>query len=118
MHQLVTDRALLRRMREEAERKRNYVEVHFCDALLATVREILPDNCEPTGFDLKATVILREAEEAPPPPDATEEFITALAGLVDALKVQSPHNTANLSTMLRWSTPHMAHNAAMEHSVL
>lgn len=88
MRQLVLDREMLRRMRAAASESRNHVEVFFCECLLTAVRELLPDDAEPTGADLRATVIV-SAVEAQEVQDVTpeEELLAVLGQLVEALKV-------------------------------
>lgn len=86
MQQILTDRTMLRSMRSEAEAARNYVETYFCNALLAVISELLPEDHEPCGLELRSTVMLKVAEVVEEP-DETEEFLYRLAELVDALKV-------------------------------
>ena len=86
MQQILTDRKLLRGMRAEAENARNYVETYLCDALLAVVSELIPDDHEPAGHELRSIVMIR-ADEPVVEPDETEEFLSRLGELVDALKV-------------------------------
>lgn len=86
MQQILTDRTMLRGIRSEAESARNYVETYFCDALLAAISEVLPDDHEPCGLELRSTVMIK-AVEAVEEPDETEEFLSRLGELVDALKV-------------------------------
>lgn len=91
VRQLVVDRGMLRSMHSAALAARNHVEAFFCDCLLAAVRELLPDDVEPTGADLRATVIINSVEGCDVP-DVTpeEELLAALAQLVEGLKVRHP----------------------------
>lgn len=79
---------MLRQMHATAVAARNHVEAFFCDCLLDAVRELLPDDVEPAGADLRATVIVR-AVEAQEVPDVApeEELVAVLSQLVEALKV-------------------------------
>eukprot|EP00892_Ulva_mutabilis_P003589 jgi/Ulvmu1/1601/UM111_0029.1 len=87
MRQLVVDRAMLRGMHSAAVAARNHVEAFFCDCLLAAVRELLPDDMEPTGADLLATVIVNAVETAESLDVAPEdELLAALAQIVQSLK--------------------------------
>lgn len=86
MQQILTDRTLLRETRSAAEAARNYVETYFCDTLLAVISELLPDDHEPCGVELRSTVMIKAAEPVEEP-DETEEFLCKLGELVDALKV-------------------------------
>lgn len=88
VRQLVLDREMLRQMHATAVAARNHVEAFFCDCLLDAVRELLPDDVEPAGADLRATVIVR-AVEAQEVPDVApeEELVAVLSQLVEALKV-------------------------------
>jgi hypothetical protein len=86
MRQVLTDRTMLRSMHAEAKAARNYTEMHFCDALLALIAEVLPDNHQPSGLELSTRVMTR-AYEPVMEPNETEEFLGKLGELVEALKV-------------------------------
>lgn len=87
MQQILTDRTVLRAMRAEAESARNYVEKYFCDTLLAVISDLLPDDHEPSGVELRCTVMLKAVEQLEEP-DEREDFLSKLGELVDALKVR------------------------------
>lgn len=95
---------MLRQMHATAVAARNHVEAFFCDCLLDAVRELLPDDVEPAGADLRATVIVR-AVEAQEVPDVApeEELVAVLSQLVEALKVciaSTQHTNCSMSVRL------------------
>ena len=102
-------------MQSAAIQSRNHVEMFFCECLLAAVRELLPDDVEPTGADLRATVIVRAVE----PQDVQEttpeeELLAVLSQLVDALKVCLGCSSPRWSTNWRQSRLH----ALWQHNTL
>jgi hypothetical protein len=89
LQQILIDRKMLRDMHAEAEKARNYVEMYFCDALLAVISELLPDDHEPSGHELHSIVMIK-ADGPVAEPDEAEEFLSRLGELVDALKAWHP----------------------------
>ena len=88
MRQLVTDRALLRRMKQTAVEAKDYVAIFFCESLLAVVKNLLPDDSDPSGPDLDATIMIEApGDEDPPDVAQSEALIASMPGLVARLKV-------------------------------